>query len=1356
MTPSSRHLRPFLFALLPLLTYAAPISRQPKTHVPFEAAHLAIDPAARGAGASENWWQTVSAEITRDEYRASLTSDGLQAPNRAHGLRTWFRTEGIEVVPRQKPSGCNVSWCFSWSTTRWGRESQLKRLEQITPQVENAGDRVLYAHPGLDEWYENTPEGLEQGFTIHARPSGQGRLCLTGEFRGALRAQFREEGTVNLFDDNGACVLRYAELKVWDADGQALPAQLAMHGEELAIQVDDRAARYPITIDPLMTSPAWTAQGDQAGAHFGFAVGTAGDVNGDGFSDVIVSAYVYDDGQTDEGRVFVYQGSATGLAISPAWTAESDQDNAYFGVSVGTAGDVNGDGFSDVIVGAYGYDNEQTDEGRAFVYHGSATGLASAAAWTAESDQADAFFGISVGTAGDVNGDGFSDAVIGAYLYDNGETDEGRVYVYHGSATGLSTSAAWGAQGDQVGAAFGRSVGTAGDVNGDGYSDVIVGAYAFDNGQLDEGVAFVYHGSATGLGLTWAWYGQSNQFNAYYGLSVGTAGDVNGDGYADVIVGVYGYDNGQQDEGAAFVYHGSATGLNLIASPAWMIEGNQAGAYCGVSVGTAGDVNGDGFSDVIVGAYSYDNGQADEGRAFVYYGSLAGLASSPAWTAEGDQASAFFGRCVGTAGDVNGDGFSDIIVGADYYDNGEADEGQAFVYHGAAAGLASSPTWTTESDQVNAEYGTSVATAGDVNGDGYSDVIIGAPFYDGGEVDEGWVFVYNGSPTGLSPSPSWTIEGGQAAAYLGMSVGMAGDVNGDGFSDIIVGAPGFDGAQPDEGKAYVYLGSATGLGLSPAWSTVGVYQLGAAFGYSVASAGDVNGDGYSDVIVGAYQTDAGEPDEGMAFVYHGSASGLVCCPSWTAQSNHGGALFGYSVGTAGDVNGDGYSDVIVGAYGWTQGSFVQFGQVFVYQGTSGGLTSSATWNGVGDDSGDRFGISVGTAGDVNGDGYSDVIIGASEADNVEGREGQAYIYQGTSSGLSTTRAWTGESNQQVALYGISVGTAGDVNGDGYSDVIVGAYYYDNGQTDEGRAYVYQGSATGLAASPAWTGESDQVNAQYGNSVGTAGDVNGDGYSDVIVASWFYNNGQNFEGRGLAYYGNEGGGLDCIPRQARTNDAAPIHLLGRSESSSSFRIKALGRSPSGRGKVHLQWEVKRFGTAFNGNGLANGLTFDTGTPNAGTGSAFPLSEAALGLSSGYRYHWRLRIVTDSPFFPHSRWLSLPGNAPSELDVSTAFGHTGVSDSPASAILLLEAGTPNPFSNAIQLAYTLPERGHVRLTIYDISGREVVVLAEGTEESGPHTRAWDGHGGNGARLSDGVYFARLEFGGQVEARKIVLAP
>ncbi|MBK9226722.1 MAG: FG-GAP repeat protein [Ignavibacteria bacterium] len=308
-----------------------------------------------------------------------------------------------------------------------------------------------------------------------------------------------------------------------------------------------------------------------------------------------------------KGRALVYLGYSGGLRTTAEVIYESNQASSQFGYSVATAGDINGDGFSDVICGAYNYDNPSSNEGAAFVYLGSAIGMSASSNWNAEGNQAYTNFGLSVSTAGDVNGDGYSDVIVGAYNFDNVQTQEGAAFVFHGSANGLSTFSSWNAEGNQASAEFGNSVSTAGDVNGDGYSDVIVGAFLYDNGQTDEGISFVYYGSASGLSLTSNWTAEGNQAYVSFGSSVSTAGDVNGDGFSDVIVGAYGFTNGQSEEGAAFVYHGSASGLSLTSN--WNAEGNQANASFGYSVTSAGDVNGDGYSDVIIGATYFENGE---------------------------------------------------------------------------------------------------------------------------------------------------------------------------------------------------------------------------------------------------------------------------------------------------------------------------------------------------------------------------------------------------------------------------------------------------------------------------------------------------------------------------------------------------------------------------------------------------------------------------------------------------------------------------------------------------------------------------------------------------------------------------
>jgi hypothetical protein len=393
----------------------------------------------------------------------------------------------------------------------------------------------------------------------------------------------------------------------------------------------------------------------------------------------------------------------------------------------------------------------------------------------------------------------------------------------------------------------------------------------FDNGQANEGRAYVYHGSSTGLSTTADWILESDQADARLGSSVACAGDVNDDGYSDVIVGALGYDNGQTNEGRAFVFHGSASGLSM--SAAWTGESNQQNGLYGACVSTAGDVNGDGYSDVIVGAYQYESNpffENNEGRTYVYHGSALGLSSSAAWTAESNQAGAFFGWAVSTAGDVNDDGYSDIIVGAYLYDNGQTDEGRVYVYHGTSSGLNSIAAWTKESNQADSRFGISVCTAGDVNGDDYSDVIIGSPWYDNPSFNEGRVSVYHGSSSGLSASADWLVEGGDIITELnlGHSVSTAGDVNDDGYSDVLIGSPGWHLEEEDDilGRASLYEGSASGLG-GAASSVFGDQHI-SAYGI-VANAGDVNGDGFDDVIVSAYSYTNGQADEGRVFVHYG-------------------------------------------------------------------------------------------------------------------------------------------------------------------------------------------------------------------------------------------------------------------------------------------------------------------------------------------------------------------------------------------------------------------------------------------------------------------------------------------------------
>jgi len=1188
------------------------------------------------------------------------------APNRAQGFRTYFTQEGIRVVPRESTS---ISWRWGLSLVGYGNGE--KTWDVPIANLGASGHRMAYHRGALEEFYVNTPEGLEQGFILPAPPAGSGaggflpelkrwttpsrRASVSGKksepgdlvhmdlaLWGDLSPRISEDGqAIDFVTPAGAPVLHYAQLKVTDAGGSVLPSWMEGFAGEgvrgIRLVVDAREAVYPITIDPLSTGWAWTGVGGQANVYYGDSVATAGDVNGDGYSDVIVGASYYDSGQTDEGRAYLYLGSASGTSSVPAWTRESDQAGAGFGYPVAAAGDVNGDGYGDVLVGANGFDGAHSDAGRVYLYLGSAAGLATTPAWMMDGDQDFAGFGVWAATAGDVNGDGYSDAVVAAWLYDNGETDEGRAYLYLGSASGLASTPAWTAEGNQVGARFGYPVTTAGDVNRDGYADVIVGAMFYDNNQADEGRAYLYLGSASGLASTPAWTAESDQVSAQFGRSVSTAGDVNGDGYADVVVGAHLYDNGQTNEGRAYLYRGTATGLEL--NPAWVSESNQADARYGVSVATCGDSNGDGYADVLVGAELYTNGATSEGRAYLYEGSSLGLASTPAWTAESDQAGAQFGQVVATAGDVNGDGYSDAIVGAPNFDNTQFDEGRAYLYLGSASGPSVNSGWIAGSTQSDAHFGFALAPAGDVNGDGYADVIVGCYFCDNGQTDEGRAFVYLGTAGGLSLTVGWAAESNAANANFGYSVATAGDVNGDGYSDVIVGAPAqYDISNPP-GRAMVYFGSPSGPSSTPDFTYAGDPHDASV----VATAGDMNGDGYSDFLVGS-EGSVGPPPSNVS-IFLGSSS-LPAYRTTLSVSTWSGN-FNSWLGTAGDVNGDGYSDIIVGSPRYSNGGPDPYqGAAYVFLGSASLQTLPLNWSIFGNQLKEYLGMTVSTAGDVNGDGYADVIVGAPGYTALLVNQGRVFVYLGSPSGLSPTPAWVAQGEQTGEVMGESVGTAGDVNGDGYSDVIVGSRGWNNGGSYLGRALIYFGAASGLALFPGWSAEGNQDLSDFGGIVKTAGDVNGDGYADVLVGAINYDNGptQVDAGRAFLYSGN-GGGLSVRPQQRRTDDSAPIAPLGRSDAPGSFRLAGLGRTPFGRSRVRLEWEVKPSGTLFNGLGTQRSVTpLDTGTAGAS------LSELALGLNGAY--HWRVRLLYDTaktPLAQRSRWFTVPWNGWQEADL-----------------------------------------------------------------------------------------------------------
>jgi hypothetical protein len=440
--------------------------------------------------------------------------------------------------------------------------------------------------------------------------------------------------------------------------------------------------------------------------------------------------------------------------------------------------------------------------------------------------------------------------------------------------------------------------------------------------------------------------------------------------------------------------------------------------------------------------------------------------------------------------------------------------------------------------------GYAVASAGDVNGDGYEDILIGAPHgsscigdYAGRTYlifgkEEGWV-------AEASLSASNTTFTGESEGYVaGYSVAAAGDVNGDGYDDILIGAWGMAG-----GKTHLILGKETGWPVCTSLSNADASFIGEngndRSGYSVASAGDANGDGYDDILIGApYNTHPGAVESGKTYLVLGRESGWqmdaelggnATTASFLGEGGHDES--GICVASAGDVNGDGYDDILIGAHMSDDGGY-QSGQSYLILGRESGWAVNASLADAdasfrGEKSYVNSGGSVAAAGDVNGDGFDDFLIGAHHEVDDEYYAGQTYLILGgndTSWGMDTSlsdadASFWGEDSYDYAGY--SVASAGDANNDGCDDILIGAWGDEDGGSNAGQTYLILGGNE-----TSWTMDVDLSNAdasfigenagdRSGHSVAAAGDVNGDGYDDVLIGSPYGTNASGDE-NGMTY------------------------------------------------------------------------------------------------------------------------------------------------------------------------------------------------------------------------------------------------
>ena len=881
------------------------------------------------------------------------------------------------------------------------------------------------------------------------------------------------------------------------------------------------------------------------------------------------------------------------------------------GRSVSGAGDVNGDGVPDMIVGgsacpAYCISGISAP---AYVVFGRRDGASVdlsevlefgrggfAIRGIAEADQS----GWNVSGLGDVNGDGLADVLVGAYKASpGGRVDAGESYVVFGKADGevveLSEVLAGrggfairGADADPEGAAVfvtQRTVSGAGGVNGDGLADLIICAPLRNNearrgaqksylvfGKPDSAVIELEDVKAGRGGFA---IQSSAELNAPFD-SAAAAGDVNGDGLADFILGASWFSLPDRPNlGECYVIFGKKD-TGAVELPdlragigGFAIRGSKAPGEAGFSVAGPGDVNGDGLADLLIGAplvfpLGFDYGTV--GYSYVVFGKQNGAAVDLAAVESGKGGFMLrglpkdaSGMSVSGAGDLNGDGLADLLIGAHY---ARELAGDSYVVFGKADGAAVDP-WDVQQNRggfvihgsVEGDSSfTSVADAGDVNGDGLADFLIGVPYANpAGKLRAGESFVVFGKRGGAAADLAevrrgrggFAIRGSGFGDESGSSVAGAGDLNGDGLADLLIGAPGADpDNRTDAGESYVVFGKRDGAAVELSdvlagrggFTIRGIVGVGSS-GASVAGAGDVNGDGLADLIIGApyaYGPDV-QSRAGESYVVFGRRDAatveisdvLVGRGGFAIHGVGGGDSAGWSVTGAGDVNGDGLADLLVGAPYADSGAKYDNGVSYVVFGKKDGVAVSLAEIQAGRGgfairgvaSNDYSGRAVAAAGDVNGDGLADLLIGAYYASpRNRSYAGESYVVFGKKTGavveLSEVLAARGggfaiRGSAAYDYSGKSVSGIGDVNGDGLADVLIGAPGADPaGKDDAGESYVVFGKKDGAAVqlSTVQTGRGGFAisgGAAYdysGRHVAGGGDINGDGIRDLLIGA----------------------------------------------------------------------------------------------------------------------------------------------------------------------------------------------------------------------------------------------------------------
>ena len=769
----------------------------------------------------------------------------------------------------------------------------------------------------------------------------------------------------------------------------------------------------------------------------------------------------------------------------------SHQADQYFRSSV-AVGDFNGDGKMDMAVGAPFADipvasAAPVDTGAVYIFYNtsaSSEDISKADLVLRQTTDFNSQYGLAL-LASDMNGDGIDDLLIGAPYDDRAGINTGSIYSHRGSKNGLSSipSEIFDNPNYTINSSFGSAIIRA-DLDGDTFAELIVGAEANDTAGVDRGGFWIFAGNAQGKynfanGVFVRDASVLGAVSDFCGKSLAVI-DYNQDGHEDILMGCPRDDSAGIDRGSIRVFLGTGIPGSWVTS---LIAANveirnpastNNSDYFGDSMIVA-DVNGDGVKDLLVGAYLADSGILDNGLVYLFTSfnstntSVDLLVSAP-WAHPSAQR---FGSSLAFA-DVNGDGIKDISIGATGGRNMGYLSGQVAQFFADPNGVInfSNQNRFAQYDyhvgpspgrfSANSDFGASLCKI-DYNRDGIEDLVVGSTTDDSKYTDDGSISIYFGHSDGsvsgkenvvlVSPTP--LISARQfGSACLGM------DVNGDEITDLLVGAWQNDDVGLQSGSVYVYLGNASSTDIFPSYQINGPATTNYLFGSALAK-GDLNNDGFDDLIVGATGADLGGTDRGAVYVYQSGMGGVVNFGSYTTYQHSTAAnsdLLGASV-LAFDYNGDGNLDLLAGAPG-DDDDGANTGKVYVW-------LNAGTADTLPDVTHDAFILhpesiinsGFGSAladGLYSNEDFLDLFIGASGDDVFAVNAGAVYNYEGISSGIfaNPTIFYPNDLplTASTELFGSSILII-DTNKDGFTDIIVGAPQDDKYGLNAGSVYI---------------------------------------------------------------------------------------------------------------------------------------------------------------------------------------------------------------------------------------------------------------------------------------------------------------